>query len=90
MTRSTRGLAAGVPARRRTIAAAALAAAVAAAAVAAAAGAAALATADGGLASRAAGRTPPPADVLGDEGRCARYAGLPPRWGQDPRAGMVR
>jgi len=85
MTRSTRGLAAGVPARRRTIAAAALAAAVAAAA-----GAAALATADGGLASRSAGRAPPPADVLGDEGRCARYAGLPPRWGQDPRAGMVR
>lgn len=35
------------------------------------------------------GSVPPPAAVLGDEARCTRYAGLPPRWTEDPRAGMV-
>jgi len=87
-TRRTQGPGRGpgpqAAARRRTIAARSLAAAAVAAAA-----FAALAMADGRPAPHSPGRAAPPAAALGDEARCARYAGLPPRWGRDPRAGMV-
>ena len=83
MARTRQGLAGAAPPRRGSIAAALLAVAVAA-------GSAAFATADGGPAPRSPSGAQLPSAPLGDEARCARYAGLPPRWGQDPRAGMVR
>ena len=43
----------------------------------------------GDEAPRRRGDAPPAVAVLGDEPRCSRYAGLPPRWAEDPRAGMV-
>lgn len=44
----------------------------------------------GGKGSSAATRDAAAAPLLGNEAACARYSGLPPGWGQQADAGMVR